>query len=74
MEGLWTSMSKPFVKPGARDDYGVQTSIRHRHVGRTTIQLSNRPHSPRRPAFAMSINRGPILSRSLLASQLLLSF
>ena len=31
-------MSKPFVKPGAREIYGVQTSIRHRHVGRTTIQ------------------------------------
>ena len=26
------------VKPGAREQYGVQTSIRHRHIGRTTIQ------------------------------------
>jgi hypothetical protein len=24
-------MSKPFVKPGVRDVYGFQTSIRHHH-------------------------------------------
>ncbi len=62
-------MSKPLVKPGAREQYGVQTSIRHRHVGRATIQLSNRPHSPTRPAFAMSNTRGPSLSRRLLTFQ-----
>jgi hypothetical protein len=39
IRALWTSMSKPAVKPGDREIYGVQTSIRCRRLRRTMIQI-----------------------------------